>query len=256
MHEDMIKLEIADYIATVTLDNPPVNAQSMEMIYGLADAFDEISDRDDVRVAVLTGAGKCFSAGADLKNRPDMSAPGAAWKRNRAVRESSYAIIECAKPVIAAVNGPALGGGLGLVASCDIIVASENAVFGLPEVDVGLMGGGKHAARILPHSMARRMMVTGWRAPAAELYRRGIIEAVLPPEELMPWVMDMARTIASKSPLATRMAKDSMKTIENMTLRDGYRYEQGNTFALSKSEDAAEAISAFKEKRAPQFKGR
>jgi enoyl-CoA hydratase len=240
----MIKLEVADYIAVVTLDNPPVNAQSMEMIHGLADAFDEISDRDDVRVAVLTGQGKCFSAGADLKNRPDTSAPGATWKRNRAVRESSYAIIECNKPVIAAVNGPALGGGLGLVASCDIIVASENAVFGLPEVDVGLMGGGKHAARILPHSMVRRMMLTGWRAPAAELYRRGLIEACLPPEELMPWVMDMARTIASKSP------------IENMTLRDGYRYEQNNTVALSKTEDSKEAIAAFKEKRQPVFKGR
>jgi enoyl-CoA hydratase len=252
----MIKLDIADYVAVVTMDNPPVNAQSMEMIHGLADAFDEISDRDDVRVAVLTGAGKCFSAGADLKNRPDVSAPGATWKRNRAVRESSYAIIECNKPVIAAVNGPALGGGLGLAASCDIIVASETAVFGLPEVDVGLMGGGKHASRILPHSMVRRMMLTGWRAPAAELYRRGVIEACLPAEELMPWVMDMARTIASKSPMATRLAKDSMRTIENMTLRDGYRYEQNNTNALSKTEDSKEAIAAFKEKRVPVFQGR
>ncbi|GLK45639.1 enoyl-CoA hydratase [Novosphingobium resinovorum] len=254
--EMTIRLEVADYVAVVTMDNAPVNAQSMEMIHGLADAFDEISDRDDVRVAVLTGAGKCFSAGADLKNRPDVSAPGATWKRNRAVRESSYAIIECNKPVIAAVNGPALGGGLGLAASCDIIVASETAVFGLPEVDVGLMGGGKHAARILPHSMVRRMMLTGWRAPAAELYRRGVIEACLPVEELMPWVMEMARSIASKSPMATRLAKDSMRTIENMTLRDGYRYEQNNTNALSKTEDSKEAIAAFKEKRAPVFQGR
>lgn len=252
----MINLEVADYVAVVTMNHPPVNAQSMDMIYGLAEAFDEISDRDDVHVAVLTGAGKHFSAGADLKNRPDLSAPGATWKRNRAVRESSYAIIECNKPVIAAVNGVALGGGLGLAASCDIIVASETAVFGLPEVDVGLMGGGKHAARILPHSMVRRMMLTGWRAPAAELYRRGVIEACLPPDELMPWVMQMARDIAGKSPLATRLAKDSMRTIENMTLRDGYRYEQNNTDKLSKTEDSKEAIQAFKDKRQPVFKGR
>jgi enoyl-CoA hydratase len=172
------------------------------------------------------------------------------------VREVSYAIADNAKPTIAAVNGPALGAGLGLVASCDIIVASELAVFGLPEVDVGLMGGGKHTARIFPHSLARRMMLTGYRVPAEEAYRRGLIEAVLPQDELMPWAMDLARTIAAKSPLATRFAKDSMRTIENMTLRDGYIYEQGNTAKLSTSEDAAEAVRAFVEKRAPVFVGR
>jgi enoyl-CoA hydratase len=186
----------------------------------------------------------------------DLSAPGARWRRNRAVREIGYSIIDNAKPTIAAVNGPALGAGLGLVACCDIIVASERAVFGLPEVDVGLMGGGKHAARIFPHSMARRMMLTGYRAPAEELYRRGIIEACLPHDELMPYAMEMARVIASKSPLATRLAKDSMRTIENMTLRDGYIYEQGNTAKLAQSRDAAEAVAAFVEKRAPIFEGR
>ncbi len=252
----LIRIDVADFVAVVTMDNPPVNSQPMAFIEELTAAFDSFNDRDDVRVVVLTGAGKCFSAGADLKNRPDLSSPGARWKRNRAVRGVSYSIIECDKPVIAAVNGAALGAGLGLVASCDIIVASDNAVFGLPEVDVGLMGGGKHAARILPHSLARRMMLTGYRAPADELYRRGIIEACLPREELMPWAMELARTIAAKSPLATRFAKDSMRTIENMTLRDGYRYEQGNTAKLAVSEDAAEAVAAFAEKRAPQFKGR
>ena len=132
----------------------------------------------------------------------------------------------------------------------------SNAVFGLPEIDVGLMGGGKHAARILPHSLARRMMLTGYRAPAAELYRRGIIEACLPAEELMPYVMEMAAIIAAKSPLAIAFAKDSIRTIENMTLRDGYRYEQNNTAKLSQSEDAQEAVRAFAEKRKPVFVGR
>lgn len=252
----LIKLEVADFVAVVTMDNPPVNSQPMEFIEELTAVFDTLNDRDDVRVAVLTGAGKCFSAGADLKNRADLSAPGSRWRRNRVVREVAYSIADNAKPTIAAVNGAALGAGLGLVASCDIIVASQTAVFGLPEVDVGLMGGGKHAARIFPHSLVRRMMLTGYRAPADELYRRGIIEASLPPEELMPYVMDMARNIASKSPLATRLAKDSMKTIENMTLRDGYIYEQGNTAKLSTSHDAAEAVAAFVEKRAPVFQGR
>ncbi len=251
-----VRLDVSEHVALVTMDNPPVNSQNMDFVEELTAVFDSFNDRDDVRVVVLTGAGKCFSAGADLKNRPDLSQPGARWARNRKVREISYAIADNAKPTIAAVNGPALGAGLGLVASCDIIVASEAAVFGLPEVDVGLMGGGKHAARILPHSLVRRMMLTGYRAPAAELYRRGIIEACLPHEELLPFAMDMARNIASKSPLATRLAKDSMRTIENMTLRDGYIYEQGNTALLSKSHDAAEAVAAFVEKRAPNFLGR
>ncbi|MBY8822639.1 enoyl-CoA hydratase/isomerase family protein [Sphingomonas colocasiae] len=251
-----VRTEVADHVALVTLDNPPVNAAALDMLQELTDVFDSFNDRDDVRVAVLTGAGRCFSAGADLKNRPDLSIPGKRWNRNRVVREVAYSIADCAKPVIAAVNGPALGAGLGLVASCDIIVASENAVFGLPEIDVGLMGGGKHAARILPHSLVRRMMLTGYRAPAEELYRRGVIEACLPAEDLLPWALDMARTIASKSPLATRFAKDSMRTIETMTLRDGYIYEQGNTAKLSTSHDAQEAVAAFVEKRPPVFLGR
>lgn len=252
----LVKLDVADFVAVVTLANPPVNAQSMDLVEELTATFDTFNDRDDVRCIVLTGEGKHFSAGAELKNRADLSAPGARWRRNRIVREVSYAIIDNAKPTIAAVNGSALGAGLGLVASCDIIVASTNAVFGLPEVDVGLMGGGKHAARILPHSLVRRMMLTGYRAPAEELYRRGIIEACLPPEELMPWAMEMARNIAAKSPMATRLAKDSMRTIETMPLRDGYIYEQGNTAKLSTTEDAAEAVRAFVEKRPPVFVGR
>jgi len=252
----MIRLEVADYVAVVTLDNPPVNAQSMELVQELTDAFDTFNDRDDVRVVVLTGSGKNFSGGADLKQRPDFSVPGFRAKRNRMVREMAYAIADNAKPTIAAVNGPALGAGLGLVASCDIIVASERAVFGLPEVDVGLMGGGKHAARIFPHSLTRRMMLSGYRVPAEEAFRRGLIEASLPHDELMPWAMELARSIAAKSPLATRYSKDSMRTIENMTLRDGYIYEQGNTAKLATSFDAAEAVRAFVEKRAPVFQGR
>ncbi len=252
----LVELVVSDHIALVTMNNPPVNAQPMEFMQELTDVFDTLNDREDVRVAVLTGAGKTFSAGADLKQRPDLSQPGFRSRRNRIVREVAYAIADNAKPTIAAVNGPALGAGLGLATSCDIIVASERAVFGLPEIDVGLMGGGKHTARVFPHSLARRMMLTGYRVPAEEAYRRGLIEAALPHEELMPWAMNLAREIASKSPLATRFAKDSMRTIENMTLRDGYIYEQGNTAKLSISDDAKEAVFAFREKRPPVWSGR
>jgi enoyl-CoA hydratase len=255
---ESVRLDVEGGVAVITIDNPPVNSLPLEAAHELTALFDSFNDREDVRVAVITGAGKVFCAGADMKRRAAMAAPepGYEWRRLRAVREMSYSIIECKKPVIAAVNGAALGAGLGIVASCDILVASEKAVFGLPEIDVGLMGGGRHAMRILPFSLARRMMLTGYRAPARELYDRGVLEACLPPDELMPFAMDIARQIAAKSPLAVVYAKDSLSTIETMSLRDGYRYEQNNTNRLGKSEDAKEAARAFVEKRAPVFTGR
>ncbi len=252
-----IKTEIADHIAVVTMDAPPVNAQTAEFMQEIAEAFDRISDLDEVRVAILTGAGKMFSAGVDMKHRANRaSGPGTAWGYARMARESSYSIIECKKPVIAAINGPALGAGLGLAASCDILLCSDNAVVGLPEVDVGLMGGGRHSMRLFGHSLVRRMMLTGYRVPGPELYRRGVVEACVPLAELMPMAMDMARVIAGKSPVATKIAKHALATIEGMSLRDGYRFEQNMTNELGKSEDSKEAMRAFNEKRPPKYVGR
>ena len=127
---------------------------------------------------------------------------------------------------------------------------------GLPEVDVGLLGGCRHAMRLFSHSRLRRMMLTGYRVNAAELYRLGIIEACTTPEELMPTAMEIAASIASKSPVSTRMGKHTLNVIEDMSLRDGYRYEQDMTAQIGKSDDAKEAQAAFREKRAPVFTGR
>ena len=145
---------------------------------------------------------------------------------------------------------------MGLVASCDILVCSEKATLGLPEIDVGLLGGGKHTMRLFGHSLARRIMFTGYRVPGPELYRLGIVEACVPPEQLMPTAMKLAEEIASKSPIAMRLAKHALNTIEEMSLRDGYRFEQNMTYELSKYEDSKEAMLAFAEKRKPVFKGR
>ena len=164
--------------------------------------------------------------------------------------------MECRKPVIGALNGAALGAGLAVAASCDILIASEKASLGLPEIDVGLMGGGRHAMRLFGHSLIRRVMLTGYRVPGEELYRRGIVEACVPAEELMDAAMDLARTIAAKSPVASRIAKHALNTIEEMSLRDGYRFEQNMTYDLSSYEDSKEAMLAFAEKRAPVFKGK
>ncbi|MGE0373379.1 MAG: enoyl-CoA hydratase-related protein, partial [Gammaproteobacteria bacterium] len=135
MDTELIKVTVTDGIAVVTMDNPPVNAQNAQFNTEMAGVMDVLSDRRDVRVVVLTGAGKVFSAGADLKARPDRSQPGARWQHNRRARESYHAIRECTKPVIAAINGPALGAGLALAASCDILFAADEASLGLPEID-------------------------------------------------------------------------------------------------------------------------
>jgi enoyl-CoA hydratase len=253
---DFIKITVQDFIATVMMDRPPVNAQNTTFREELIAAFDSFTDRDDVRVAILTGFGKMFSAGADMKARPTGDTPGEYWAFNRYVREMFNSIHECAKPVIAAVNGPALGAGFGLVAACDIILASDNAVFGMPEIDIGLMGGAAMLQQFFGRSRARRMFYSGWRVPADELYRTGVIECSVPLDRLMPEAMKLATEIASKSPLAMRYAKQSMNVTMHMPPRDGYRFEQGMTVALSKSEDAKEARDAFFEKRQPDWKGR
>ncbi|MGJ7609652.1 MULTISPECIES: enoyl-CoA hydratase/isomerase family protein [unclassified Variovorax] len=252
-----LKLDVENFVAVITIDAPPVNAVSAGLMDEMIAAFDQMSDRDDVRVVVLTGAGKIFCAGADIKGRANKTfEPGERWAHSRRARELSYSIIECKKPVIAAINGPALGAGLGIAVSCDILMCSENASLGLPEVDVGLMGGGRHAMRVCGHSLTRRMMLTGDRISGAELYRRGIVEACVPLENLMATAMEMATRIAAKSPVASRTAKNSAATIENMTLRDGYRFEQNMTAELGQTEDSREAMRAFAEKRPPVFQGR
>jgi enoyl-CoA hydratase len=257
MDFECLRFETDGHVATVTLDRPKVNAQNTQMREEVIRAFDLINDMDEIRVAILTGAGKCFSAGADLSERSEIAAtPGGFWRHNRRTREAPNSIRECFKPVIAAVNGPALGAGFHLAYSCDIILASENAVFGMPEIDVGLAGGASILHRLFHRSRGRRMFFTGMRLSAAEMYRLGVIECALPPEELMPEARKLAEEIASKSPIAVRLAKEAYNAVETMPEREAYRFEQNMTFALSRTEDAREAQRAFLEKRQPQFKGR
>jgi enoyl-CoA hydratase/carnithine racemase len=252
-----IRVEIADFVATVTMDNPPVNAQTDETQEELIFALDCLSDRDDVRAIVLTGAGKVFCAGVDIKARAGKTwAEGMRRRNQRSARESYHTVRECTKPVIGAINGAALGAGLAIVASCDVLIASENASVGLPEVTVGLMGGCRHAMQLFGRSKVRRMMLTGDRVDGKELFRLGVVEDCVAADELLPAAQALARRIAGYSPLATQLAKQSLNTIEQLSLRDGYRYEQDMTLQLGKSEDSREAMSAFREKRAPVFVGR
>ncbi|WP_312997286.1 enoyl-CoA hydratase/isomerase family protein [Achromobacter animicus] len=252
-----LEVTIADGVATILLANPPVNALSTDMMNELSWVLDRISETPEVRAVVLSGQGKIFCAGADLKSRGEtIKGPGDLPQHSRRTRECFHAIRECAKPVVGAINGAALGAGLAIVASCDILIAASTAVVGLPEINVGLLGGGRHGMRLFGHSRLRRMMLTGLRVDGDELYRLGIVEAAVPADALMDRAMELARELASKSPLATVLAKQTLNAIEDMSLRDGYRYEQDMTAAIAKTEDAQEARRAFLEKRAPVFQGK
>ena len=252
-----LDVQIQAHVATLTMNSPPVNALTRTLNDELTQALDQLSEMDDVRAVVLTGAGKVFCAGADLKGRfENIKGPGDLVAHSRRTRECFHAIRECAKPVVCAINGAALGSGLAMVASADILLCSDKASVGLPEVDVGLLGGCRHAMRLFSHSRLRRMMLTGYRVSGVELLRLGIVEACTSPEELMPAALELAATIASKSPVSTRLGKHTLNVIEDMSLRDGYRYEQDMTAIIGKTDDAKEAQLAFKEKRSPVFTGR
>ena len=255
MDLELIRIDVTEFVALVTMDAPPVNAQNARFNVELSYAMDTLSDREDVRAVILTGAGKVFSAGADIRARSNMSDVGEKWQHNRRARESYHSVRECTKPVIGALNGPALGAGLAVAASCDILVAAEESSLGLPEIDVGLLGGGSHAQRLFGHSTVRRMMLTGYRVPGPELYRLGIVEACVPRDQVIAEARRIADEIAAKSPTAIRLAKQSLNVVEDLSLRDGYRYEQNMTVQLSGHPDSKEAMTAFIEKRKPNFQG-
>ena len=253
---ECLTVEVSDFVATVTIERPPVNAQNRQFREEIVAVFDMLSDRADVRAIVLTGAGKTFSAGADLKERPGLAQePGAYPRHNRLVRASFDAVMECAKPVIAAVNGAAIGAGCVLALCCDIILVAEEAFFAMTEVDVGLAGGVSHVRRFFRESDARMLIYTARRVRGAELYRMGVASDCVPAERLLGLAQEIAREIAAKSPSAVQAAKRSFNVTEGLELRDGYRFEQSQTVALASSDDTKEAQRAFAEKRKPVFGG-
>jgi enoyl-CoA hydratase len=245
---------VAPHVALVTLARPPVNALNRAIRDEMLRHFDALEESEEVRAIVLTARGRIFCAGADIKEKQGLAATqGDLVRANRLTRDVFFALIDSSKPVIAAVGGLALGAGFVIAACCDMILASDDAAFGMPEIDVGQGGGASFLQRILPPSKVRRMMLTGERVAAAELYRLGAVEACLPPAELLPAAIAMASRIAGKSPTAVRRIRSSFATVEALDLRDGFRVEQGYTDELMRSADAEEARRAFFEKRKPVF---
>jgi enoyl-CoA hydratase len=167
-----------------------------------------------------------------------------------------WSITDCAVPVIAAVNGPAIGAGLAFAACCDIILAAEHTTFGVTEINVGLLGASAHVSSLVGRHKAREMFFTGELVPAAELHRLGAVRQVVPRAELLDAALELARSLAAKSPIAMRMAKASMNQVEGLPLKEAYRIEQTYTDRLLRYEDSAEARRAFFEKREPTWRWR
>lgn len=249
-------VDVTDHIATVTFNRPPVNAVNRQVYDEAIRVFGTVGENRDVRVAVFASAmERVFCAGADVKDFGDRT-PENYEARAKPAREAFWAVYDCAVPVIGAINGPALGTGLAFASMCDVIIAAEEAVFGLPEVNVGSLGGAAHLSRLVPQMKARKMMFTGERISAQEAARYGFVEKVVPRAEVLNEARALAAEIASKSPITVRLAKEAFNQIEFMELKSGYALEQTYTARLTAYEDSREAARAFLEKRPPVFTGR
>lgn len=244
----------APFVAVVSLQRPPVNALNREIREELLETIDSLQNRNDVRVIILTAEGKIFCAGADIKEKATQNATEDSQNRaNRLTKDVFFSFLESSKPIIAAVNGVAVGAGFVLASCCDVILAAESATFGMPEIDVGQGGGASFLQRILPLQTMRRMMLTGERITAAELYRLGAVERCVPDAELLSVAIELATVIAAKSPSAVKKIRESFLTVESLAISEGFRLEQGYISELSKSADAHEARRAFLEKRKPSY---
>jgi enoyl-CoA hydratase len=236
-------------IAEVVMDNPPVNALTVAGWYELADTVRGLGEDRSVRVVVLRAEGRGFNAGVDIKEMQQTEGFDALIGANRGCFAAFAAVYECAVPVIAAVHGYCLGGGVGLVGNADVIVASDDATFGLPEVDRGALGAATHLSRLVPQHRMRAMVYTSAVATAAELHEYGSVLKVVPRDELRAAAMEVAAEIAAKSPTVIRAAKESLNGIDLWDVKRSYRYEQGFTFELNLSGVADEHRDAFVDKR-------
>jgi enoyl-CoA hydratase len=232
-------------IADIVMDNPPVNALTVAGWFELADLVRRLGEDQAVRVVVLRAEGRGYNAGVDIKEMQATEGHGALIGANRGCYAAFAAVYECAVPVIAAVHGFCLGGGIGLVGNADIIIASDDATFGLPEVDRGALGAATHLSRLVPQHKMRAMVYTSATATAAELHEFGSVLQVVPRDELRDAAFAVAATIASKSPVVIRAAKESLNGIDLWDVKRSYRFEQGFTFELNLSGVADEAREAF-----------
>jgi enoyl-CoA hydratase len=240
-----IDLRTSGGIAEVVIDFPPVNALPVQGWLDLADVISGAGNDPGVRAVVLAADGRGFCAGVDIKEMQATDGYGALIGANRGCFAAFAAVYECAVPVIAAVQGFCLGGGVGLAGSADIVIAAEDAYFGLPEVDRGALGAATHLARLVPQQLLRAMVYTCDPVPALELKSYGTVLDVVPATELRARAGEFAAKIAAKDGEIIRLAKQSLNGIEPVDMRRSYRYEQGFTFELNLTGVSDEARQAF-----------
>jgi enoyl-CoA hydratase len=245
------QIEVENGIAELVIAKPPVNALDSHEWLSLAKHIDALGADEAVRVIVIRAEGRGFCAGVDIKELD------AHPERIVAVNAGNYATFKAVHrspvPVIAAVHGFVLGGGIGITGAADIVLASECATFALPEVDRGAMGGGAHLQRLFPVQKVRYLFFTGEKIGAPEAAQYGFIERVVPREQLRETALEIAAKIAAKSPSMIRIAKEALNGIEDGNLEDKYRWEQGFTLQAYTSPDSAETRRAFVEKRDAKF---
>lgn len=244
--------KVEDGVAELVIENPPVNALDSKGWRGLSQEIDRLNADDAVRVIVVRAEGKGFCAGVDIKEL--QAHPERIIEVNAGNYETFRALHRGLKPAIAAVHGYVLGGGIGICGAVDIIIASEDARFGVPEVDRGALGAGAHLQRMFPLQKVRQMYFTGEMIDAAEAYRLGAVEKVVPREELRAAALELARKIAAKSPTIIRLAKEALNGVEDGDLERHYRWEQGFTAQAYLTAESQEARDAFVEKRDADFK--
>jgi len=265
---DAVQVERRGAVMEITLNRPKVNAIDRATSVALGNAFCELRDDPELRVAIVTAAGdKAFSAGWDLKAAAagDDEEVGLWWHTDYG--PGSFAGItelwDLNKPVIAAVNGLAIGGGLELAIACDLIVCADHAYFALPEVPLGIVpdsGGLQRVPKRLPYNVAMEMLLLGRRMEVDEAMHYGMINRVVPSDQLMSTAREWADTIAAGAPLAVQAIKEILRETESMSVKDTFSYMREAEFEnfpkVLQSEDAKEGVAAFAEKRQAQFRGK
>jgi len=244
-----ITTTVSDHVAEIVVDAPPVNALTVAGWFELADALTAAGRNPDVHVVVLAAEGKGFNAGVDIKEMQSSEGFTALVGANKGCAAAFAAVYECEVPVVAAVHGFCLGGGIGLVGNADVIIAADDATFGLPEVKQGALGAATHLARLVPQHRMRQMVYTAERATAGELASYGSVLKVVPRDELRATAREVALQIAAINPTVIRAAKASLNGIDPVDVRRSYRFEQGFTFELNLTGVSDEARDSFVERR-------
>jgi enoyl-CoA hydratase len=240
-----IEVSTGDGIAEVVIDFPPVNALPMHGWHDLAAALTAAGADPGTRVVILAAEGRGFCAGVDIKEMQRVPGHEGILGASQGCFAAFAAVYDCPVPVIAAGQGFCLGGGIGLAGNADVIIAAEDATFGLPEVDRGALGAATHLARLVPQQLMRAMVYTCQTVTARELLSFGTVLEVVPAGELRAAARDLAATIADKDPLVIRLAKQSLNGIDPVDVKRSYRYEQGFTYELNLSGVGNKARQAF-----------